>query len=327
MLAELRRRRIAIERGLAQRRPAADVEPLTAVTDAQARLLLGAPVAAEIRASVRDDIAAFVARRGYAPTLAIVLVGRDAPSAVYLRQILKACEMAGIGGRLVEIESDGTDVADADLEARVTAAIQALNRDPLVAGIIVQMPLPPSVRLRTIIDTIDPAKDIDGIHPLNAGLLRLGYEGFLPATAHAAIEMLHRYDIPIEGREAVVVGRSNVVGMPAAFMLVREHATVTVCHSKTVGHASHVRRAEILVVAAGRPGLITGSMLRPGVVVVDVGINVVGDAIVGDVDMDSARSVAGAITPVPGGVGPVTNAILMNNIVRAAVAQADGAPA
>jgi len=297
------------------------------VTDAQARLLLGAPVAAEIRASVRDDIAAFVARRGYAPTLAIVLVGRDAPSAVYLRQILKACEMAGIGGRLVEIESDGGSVTDADLEARVTAAIESLNDDPLVAGIIVQMPLPPSVRLRTIIDTIDPAKDIDGIHPLNAGLLRLGYEGFLPATAHAAIEMLHRYDVPIVGREAVVVGRSNVVGMPAAFMLVREHATVTVCHSKTVDLAAHVRRAEILVVAAGRPGLITGSMLRPGAVVVDVGINVVGDAIVGDVDMDSARSVAGAITPVPGGVGPVTNAILLTHLVRAAVAQADGAPA
>jgi len=218
-------------------------------------------------------------------------------------------------------------VTDADLEARVTAAIESLNDDPLVAGIIVQMPLPPSVRLRTIIDTIDPAKDIDGIHPLNAGLLRLGYEGFLPATAHAAIEMLHRYDIPIVGREAVVVGRSNVVGMPAAFMLVREHATVTVCHSKTVDLAAHVRRAEILVVAAGRPGLITGSMLRPGAVVVDVGINVVGDAIVGDVDIDSARSVAGAITPVPGGVGPVTNAILLTHLVRAAVAQADGAPA
>ncbi len=297
------------------------------MTDAQARLLLGAPVAADIRASVRDDIAAFVARRGFAPTLAIVLVGRDAPSAVYLRQILKACEAAGIGGRLVEIESDGTGGTDAHLEARVAEAIRALNRDPLVAGIIVQMPLPPSVRLRTIIDTIDPAKDIDGIHPLNAGLLRLGYEGFLPATAHAAIEMLHRYDVPIAGREAVVVGRSNVVGMPAAFMLVREDATVTVCHSKTVDLAAHVRRAEILIVAAGRPGLITGSMLRPGVVVVDVGINVVGGAIVGDVDMESARSVAGAITPVPGGVGPVTNAILLTHLVRAAVAQADGAPA
>ena len=183
------------------------------------------------------------------------------------------------------------------------------------------MPLPPSVRLRAVIDAIDPAKDIDGIHPLNAGLLRLGYEGFLPATAHAAIEILHRYDIPIEGRDAVVVGRSNVVGMPAAFMLVREHATVTVCHSRTRDLAAHVGRAEILIVAAGRPGLITGAMLRPGVVVVDVGINVVGDAIVGDVDFDSASHVAGAITPVPGGVGPVTNALLLTHLVRAAVRQ------
>ncbi len=294
------------------------------MTEAQARLLLGAPVAAEIRASVREDIARFVERRGYAPTLAIVLVGRDAPSAVYLRQILKACEAAGIGGRLVEIESDGAD--GADLEARVTSAIRSLNDDPLVAGIIVQMPLPASVRLRSIIDVIDPTKDIDGIHPLNAGLLRLGYEGFLPATAHAAIEILHRYDIPIEGREAVVVGRSNVVGMPAAFMLVREHATVTVCHSRTVDLAEHVRRAEILVVAAGRPGLITGSMLRPGAVVVDVGINVVDGLIVGDVDMASAKHVAGAITPVPGGVGPVTNALLLTHLVRAAIAQAADGP-
>jgi methylenetetrahydrofolate dehydrogenase (NADP+)/methenyltetrahydrofolate cyclohydrolase len=295
------------------------------VIDGGARLLLGAPIAAEIRASVRDDIASFVERRGFAPSLAIVLVGRDAPSAVYLRQIMRSCEAAGIGGRLVEIESDGS--SPADLEAAVTDAIRALNDDPLVAGIIVQMPLPPSVRLRTVIDTIDPAKDIDGIHPLNAGLLRLGFEGFLPATAHAAIEILHRYDIPIEGRDAVVVGRSNVVGMPAAFMLVREHATVTVCHSRTRDLEAHVGKAEILIVAAGRPGLISGAMLRPGVVVVDVGINVVGDRIVGDVDFDSARQVAGAITPVPGGVGPVTNALLLTHLVRAAVRQTDGRPA
>ncbi len=319
------------------------------MADGEARLLLGAPIAAEIRATVRDQIAVFVERNGYAPTLGIVLVGRDAPSAVYLRQILRSCEAAGIGGRLIEIEPDEAAAADlvdavgrstfgtddpadlgagvaadsADLEARAVRAIGELNRDPSVAGIIVQMPLPPSVRLRSIIDAIDPDKDIDGIHPLNAGLLRLGYDGFLPATAHAAIEMLHRYDIPIEGREAVVVGRSNVVGMPAAFMLVREHATVTVCHSRTRDLAAHVRRAEILVVAAGRPKLITGSMLRPGATVVDVGINVVGDAIVGDVDFESARTVAGAITPVPGGVGPVTNAILLTHLVRAAVRQAD----
>jgi methylenetetrahydrofolate dehydrogenase (NADP+)/methenyltetrahydrofolate cyclohydrolase len=290
------------------------------VSDGEARLLLGAPIAAEIRASVREDITRFVEQQGFAPTLAVVLVGRDAPSAVYLRQILRACEAAGIGGRLVEIEGSGAD--EVGLEARVTAAIRALNDDPFVAGIIVQMPLPPEVRLRAVVDAIDPAKDIDGIHPVNAGLLRLGFEGFLPATAHAAIEMLHRYDIPIEGREAVVIGRSNVVGMPVAFMLVREHATVTVCHSRTRDLAAEVARAEILVVAAGRPGLIQGSMLRPGVVVVDVGINVVGDAIVGDVDMASARLVAGAITPVPGGVGPVTNALLLTHLVRAAVTQA-----
>jgi len=307
------------------------------VADGEARLLLGAPIAAEIRSTVRDQIAVFVERNGYAPTLGIVLVGRDAPSAVYLRQILRSCEAAGIGGRLVEIEADevgspavGSAAAAAvsgaeaaDLEVRAVRAIHELNEDPSVAGIIVQMPLPPDVRLRSIIDAIDPDKDIDGIHPLNAGLLRLGYEGFLPATAHAAVEILHRYDIPIEGREAVVIGRSNVVGMPAAFMLVREHATVTVCHSRTRDLAAHVRRAEILVVAAGRPKLITGSMLRPGATVVDVGINVVNDAIVGDVDLESARSVAGAITPVPGGVGPVTNALLLTHLVRAAVRQAD----
>ena len=296
------------------------------MTQGEARLLLGAPIAAEIRASVKDDVDAFIAAYGFAPSLGIVLVGRDAPSAVYLRQILRACESAGIGGRLVEVEDEDADrdVEDShDLETRAIRAIRALNDDPSVAGIIVQQPLPSSVRLRAVIDAIDPAKDIDGIHPLNAGLLRLGYDGFLPATAHAAIEMLHRYDIPIAGREAVVIGRSNVVGMPVAFMLVRGDATVTVCHSKTRDLATHVGRAEIVVVAAGHPGLITGEMLRPGAVVVDVGINVVGDAIVGDVDQPSARLVAGAITPVPGGVGPVTNAILLTHLVRAAVRQAD----
>jgi methylenetetrahydrofolate dehydrogenase (NADP+)/methenyltetrahydrofolate cyclohydrolase len=284
------------------------------------RLLLGAPIAAEIRASVRADVAAFTERQGHAPTLAIVLVGRDAPSAVYLRQILRACDAAGIGGRLVEIEDEHSGASGT--EARVVRAIHDLNDDPQVAGIIVQQPFPSGVRLRAVIDAIDPRKDIDGIHPLNAGLLRLGYEGFLPATAHAAIEILHRYDIPIAGREAVVIGRSNVVGMPVAFMLVRDDATVTVCHRRTRDLAAHVARAEILVVAAGHPGLITGAMLRPGAVVVDVGINVVGGALVGDVDFDSAKSVAGAITPVPGGVGPVTNALLLTHLVRAATVQA-----
>jgi len=299
-------------------------------TTHEARLLLGAPIAAAIHATVHDDVAAFTARQGHAPTLAIVLVGRDAPSAVYLRQILRACEADGIGGRLVEIEDAETGTGGNDgaggTEARVVAAIHELNDDPQVAGIIVQQPFPKCVRLRAVIDAIDPRKDIDGIHPLNAGLLRLGYEGFLPATAHAAIEILQRYDIPIAGREAVVIGRSNVVGMPVAFMLVRNDATVTVCHSKTRDLAAHVARAEIVIVAAGHPGLITGSMLRPGAVVVDVGINVVDGALVGDVDFESAKSVASAITPVPGGVGPMTNALLLSHLVRAANAQASADP-
>ena len=183
------------------------------------------------------------------------------------------------------------------------------------------MPLPPTIRLRAVIDAIDPAKDIDGIHPLNAGLLRLGYDGFLPATAHAAVEILRRSGIEIEGREAVVVGRSAVVGMPAAFLLVKEDATVTVCHSRTRDLPGHVARADIVVVAAGHPGLITGAMLKPGAVVVDVGINVVEGRIVGDVDFASAVTVASAITPVPGGVGPLTNAILLTHLIRAAERQ------
>jgi methylenetetrahydrofolate dehydrogenase (NADP+)/methenyltetrahydrofolate cyclohydrolase len=183
------------------------------------------------------------------------------------------------------------------------------------------MPLPPNIRLRAIVEAIDPAKDIDGIHPLNAGLLRLGYDGFLPATPHAAVELLRRYGIEIEGKNAVVVGRSTVVGMPAAFLLVREDATVTVCHSRTTDLVSHIKAADIVVVAAGKPGLVTGDMLKPGAVVVDIGINVVDGRLVGDVDFESASRVASAITPVPGGVGPLTNAMLLSHLVRAAEAQ------
>jgi methylenetetrahydrofolate dehydrogenase (NADP+)/methenyltetrahydrofolate cyclohydrolase len=285
------------------------------MTRGDARLLLGGPIAAEIRLAVAEDVEAYRARAGHAPGLAVVIVGRDAPSMVYLQQILRSCEKVGIEGRLVEIEGEAT-------ERLVTDVIADLNADPTVNGIIVQMPLPPSIRLRAVVDAIDPAKDIDGIHPLNAGLLRLGYDGFLPATAHAAVEILRRSGIEIEGRRAVVVGRSAVVGMPAAFLLVRENATVTVCHSRTRDLKHHVKDAEILVVAAGHPGLITGPMLRRGVVVVDVGINVVGDTLVGDVDFESVRHVASAITPVPGGVGPLTNALLLAHLARAAQAQA-----
>ncbi|MDP9482999.1 MAG: bifunctional 5,10-methylenetetrahydrofolate dehydrogenase/5,10-methenyltetrahydrofolate cyclohydrolase [Chloroflexota bacterium] len=283
-------------------------------TSSTTRSLVGAPIAAEIKARVKTDVAAFRKRNGYAPTLAVVLVGRDAPSAVYLHQILRTCNSVGITGRLVEIPGRAS-------AARVRNAIVALNEDPLVAGIIVQMPLPKRIPLTTVTGSLDPAKDIDGIQPINAGHLVLGHSGFLPTTAQAAVEILKRSGIPIEGRRAVVVGRSNVVGKPAALLLLRENATVTVCHSHTTDLGSHLRDADIVVVAVGKPGLITGQMLKRGAVVVDVGINVVGDRIVGDVDAGSVGGVASALTPVPGGVGPVTNALLMTHLIRAAEEQ------
>jgi methylenetetrahydrofolate dehydrogenase (NADP+)/methenyltetrahydrofolate cyclohydrolase len=282
---------------------------------APARLLEGAPIADELRGAVAERVARFRAVRGRPPGLRVLIVGRDAPSMVYLERILRGCAKVGIDADFVELDGEAT-------EARVVAAVRELNADLEVDGVIVQMPLPPTIRMRAVIDAIDPAKDIDGIHPLNAGLLRLGYDGFLPATAHAAVEILRRSGIEIAGRDAVVIGRSAVVGMPAAFLLVREDATVTVCHTRTRDLAAHVRRADIVVVAAGHPGLVTGAMLKPGAVVVDVGINVVDGHLVGDVDFASAVEVASAITPVPGGVGPLTNALLLSHLMRAAERQA-----
>jgi methylenetetrahydrofolate dehydrogenase (NADP+) / methenyltetrahydrofolate cyclohydrolase len=286
--------------------------------DGGARLLHGAPIAAEIRASVKDDVAAFKARHGYAPALAVVIVGRDAPSMVYLELILRGCAKVGIAGHLVEMPGR---VSAAALRGRITE----LNEDPLISGIIVQMPLPKRIPLSAVIDTLDPAKDIDGIDPRNFGLMTLGYDGFVPTTAQAAVEIIKRSGIEIAGRRAVVIGRSNVVGKPAALLLLREHATVTICHSRTRDLPSVVATADIVVVAAGHPGLVTGAMLKPGATVVDVGINVVDGKIVGDVDMESARGVASAISPVPGGVGPVTNALLLTHLLRAANAQVDAA--
>jgi methylenetetrahydrofolate dehydrogenase (NADP+)/methenyltetrahydrofolate cyclohydrolase len=285
-----------------------------------ARLLEGAPIADEIRAGVTADVATFTAEQGHPPGLAVVVCGRSAPSMVYLDRILKACAAVGILGELVDVPGDDP----ASQERELTAAIRRLNADPRIAGIIVQMPLPAGVPLKSVVDAIDPVKDIDGIHPLNAGLLRLGYEGFVPATAHAALEMLNRSGVPIVGADAVVIGRSPVVGMPVAFMLTRADATVTVCHSKTRNLAEKTRKADIVVVAAGHPGLVTGDMLKPGSVVIDVGINVVEGRLVGDVDFASAREVAAAITPVPGGVGPLTNALLLSHLVRAAQRQVAG---
>jgi len=290
---------------------------VTFLDDGGPRLLRGGPVAADVRETVAADVADFRVTHGYTPELAVVIVGRDAPSTVYLHKILDGCRLVGIQDRLVELGDDCTAEA-------LGREILALGAERTVAGIIVQQPLPAGLPLRVVIDTLDPAKDIDGIHPLNAGLLALGYDGFLPATAHAAVELLKRSGVQLAGRRAVVVGRSNVVGKPAAFLLLREHATVTICHSRTPDLGAHLREADVVVVAAGRPGLITGEMLRPGAVVVDVGINVVEGRLVGDVDFDSAARVASAITPVPGGVGPLTNAILLTHLVWAARNQAEG---
>jgi methylenetetrahydrofolate dehydrogenase (NADP+)/methenyltetrahydrofolate cyclohydrolase len=296
-------------------------QPLPAGSHTGPRLLAGSPIAAGIRAELVVKFARFKERWGYSPTLAIVLVGADAPSAVYLGQILKTCDKVGVQGRLVEVGSN----ADPDA---ICDEIEKLNADTAVAGIIVQMPLPAHIPLHTVIDSIDPRKDVDGIHPRNAGLLSLGYDGFLPATAQASVEILKRSGIEIAGKRVVVIGRSNVVGKPAALLLIREHGTVTVLHSKTRDLAHHTRDAEILIVAAGRPGLVTGEMLSPGVVVVDVGINVVsdgngGERLVGDVDFESVKDIVSAITPVPGGVGPLTNALLLSHLLRAATDQAE----
>ena len=278
-------------------------------------LLKGGPIATDIREGVAADVAAFESEYGHAPELAIVVVGADAPSMVYLKKILDGCSKVGLGGRLVEL---GAECSPEEL----TRTIEGLNGDDRVAGIIVQQPLPDCIPLRLVIDAIDPRKDIDGIHPLNAGLLALGYEGYLPATAHASVELLKRSGIELKGRHAVVVGRSNVIGKPVAQLLLREHATVTICHSRTPDLAAITREADIVVVAMGRAAFVTGDMLKPGAVVVDVGINVTDAGLIGDVDFESAIEMASAITPVPGGVGPLTNAILLTHLMRAAHDQA-----
>jgi methylenetetrahydrofolate dehydrogenase (NADP+)/methenyltetrahydrofolate cyclohydrolase len=281
--------------------------------------LAGPPLAAEIRRQVKRGITLFTRRHGFSPILAVVIVGRQRAASVYVGQIQRTSRLVGVPNRLIELPRATT--AD-DLRRE----IELLNADPLVAGIIVQMPLPRHIPLSAVTDTILPAKDIDGIHPLNTGLMSLGYEGFLPACAEAAVSVLKHYGYRLEGKRAVVIGRSNVVGKPVQQLLMREHCTVTVCHRRTRDLPTEVRRAEVVVTAAGSAGLVTGDMLAPGALVADVGINVVPEGIVGDVDFESARRVAAAITPVPGGVGPVTNAILLEHLLRAARWQQAGHP-
>ncbi len=285
----------------------------------RAKVLDGRPLAAEMRRNVRRQLGAFKRTYGFSPVLAAVMVGRERASSVYVEQILRSTRAVEVPSRVVELPRQTT-------AEELRRAIEELNADPEVAGIIVQQPLPRHIPLSTVTDTILPAKDIDGIHPLNAGLMTLGYEGFLPACAEAAVDIPKFYGYDLEGKRAVVIGRSNVVGKPVQLLLVREHCTVTVCHRRTRNLEAEVKRSDVVVTAAGAAGLVTGDMLMPGALVIDVGINVVRGGIVGDVDYDSASAVAEAITPVPGGVGPVTNAVLLEHLVRAARWQQMGHP-
>ncbi|HEX5076661.1 MAG TPA: bifunctional methylenetetrahydrofolate dehydrogenase/methenyltetrahydrofolate cyclohydrolase FolD [Gemmatimonadaceae bacterium] len=287
-----------------------------------ARLIDGTAIAR----LVRRDVAAEVERLralGITPGLSVVLVGDDPASAVYVRSKGKACEEAGMRGETIRLPAETSEEA-------LLAQVDRLNADPNVHGILVQMPLPRHMSADKVIRRIRPEKDVDGFHPVNVGKLNIGErDGFVPCTPAGAIELLVRSGVETRGKDAVIIGRSNIVGKPMAALLMQDapggNATVTVCHSRTVNLAGHIRRADIVVAAIGKPEMITGDMIKPGAVVIDVGINRVNDAtvpkgyrIVGDVEFASAREVASLITPVPGGVGPMTIAMLMKNTVRAA---------
>jgi methylenetetrahydrofolate dehydrogenase (NADP+) / methenyltetrahydrofolate cyclohydrolase len=287
-----------------------------------AELIDGATVARAVRAGVAETAASLVAR-GVRPGLAVVLVGDDPASAVYVRAKGKASEEAGLHSITVRLPAT---TSEADLLQRV----DQLNADPSIHGILVQMPLPKHISAEVVIRRVRPEKDVDGFHPVNVGKLLNGdTDGFAPCTPAGVQELLVRSGVETKGAECVIVGRSSIVGKPMASLMMQDrpgaNATVTVCHSRTADLPGHTRRADILIVAAGRPKFVTGAMVKPGAVVIDVGINRVDDArakqgyiIVGDVDFASAREVARLITPVPGGVGPMTIAMLLKNTVRAA---------
>lgn len=278
-------------------------------------ILAGQPVADKVQAAVAAEVAELRAR-GVVPTLAVVLVGQDPASRIYVGRKRAACEAVGIVARDY-LYPEGLD------QARLLGLVEALNRDPEVHGILIQLPLPAGVDEDRVLGALDPRKDVDGFHPENLGRLLAGRPGLVPCTPAGILALLDHYGVELKGTEAVVVGRSRIVGRPVAQLLLLRHATVTVCHTRTRDLAAHTRRAELLVVAAGRAGLVTGDMVREDAVVVDVGVNRQPDGrLVGDVDFATASQRARAITPVPGGVGPMTVAMLMHNTARAARQQA-----
>jgi methylenetetrahydrofolate dehydrogenase (NADP+)/methenyltetrahydrofolate cyclohydrolase len=269
-----------------------------------ARVLDGKAVAGELR----EELRARVESSGAAPGLAIVR-SADEAAAVYAGRLEKLCADLGVPTHSFELTGDTADAV---------ATVEQIGRDDSIAGILVQLPLPDGVDQDAVVDAVDPLKDVDGVHPLNAGRLFLGLPALAPATPLAVMELLRRHDVDVSGKRAVVVGRSNITGKPVAMLLLHANATVSICHSRTADLAAAVREGEIVVACAGKAGLIGGDMIAPGAVVVDVGTNFEDGKLVGDVRYDEVAEVAAAASPVPGGVGPLTNLMLVRNLLDAA---------
>jgi methylenetetrahydrofolate dehydrogenase (NADP+) / methenyltetrahydrofolate cyclohydrolase len=280
-----------------------------------AQLLDGNALARQIRRELTVEVADFIENNGVVPTLAAVLVGGDPASQVYVRNKRRDCEEVGIQSQLHKLPSSTT-------QNELLTLIAKLNRDDTVHGILVQLPLPPQIDTRLVLEAVSANKDVDAFHPENVGLVVQGRPRFLPCTPAAVQQILLRNNVPIAGQHVVVVGRSDIVGKPLAIMLAQKgagaDATVTLCHSRTRNLAAVTRQADILVAAIGKPKFITGDMIRPGATVIDVGINRTDAGLVGDVDFDAALPIAGRLTPVPGGIGPLTRVMLLVNTLTAA---------
>ncbi len=277
-----------------------------------ARVLEGTGLAEILRSEAAREARSFAETAGRPPGLRVILVGDDPGSAVYVRSKEKAALAAGLLAETVRLPSSAS-------EAELLDQVADANRSTRIDGLLVQMPLPAAIRPRKVLDAIDPSKDVDGFHPVNVGLLQQGRPRFVPCTPAGILELLRRENLPIEGRHAVIVGRSEIVGKPMAALLLGANATVTIAHSKTRDLPAVCRTADILVVAMGKARFVTRDFIRPGAVVIDVGINRLDTGLCGDVDFEAAREVASAITPVPKGVGPLTVAMLLKNTVKAAV--------
>jgi methylenetetrahydrofolate dehydrogenase (NADP+)/methenyltetrahydrofolate cyclohydrolase len=276
-----------------------------------ARILDGKALAAEIRARVKERVAA-LGRSAIHPGLAVILAGDNPASRVYVRNKVRACEETGVQSFLIELPSS---VSEAELLDRVGA----LNADPRVHGILVQLPLPKHIDAELVLETVAPAKDVDGFHLHNLGALVAGRPGIVPCTPAGVMRLIDHAGVSLAGKHAVVIGRSNIVGKPQALLLLAQHATVTICHSRTADLGAVTRQADVLVAAVGKANMVTAAMVKPGACVIDVGINRLPDGtLAGDVDFAAVREVAGAITPVPGGVGPMTIAMLLENCLVAA---------